>query len=141
MKASNAAVKLIKQFEGLRLHSYEDGSGWSVGYGQSGQHIGPGLKITEFEAEQMLKNHIAGLQEEMSELITSKITQNQFDALVSLVYNIGINAFKRSTLLKRLNEDRHSEAGLELLRWNHIRGVESEGLTNRRREEYRLFTG
>jgi lysozyme len=140
VKASKEAVDLIKQWEGCSLDSYQDAKGkWAVGYGQNGQHIGPGMRILQSEADQWLANHVAELQEQMTKLITVPITQKQFDALVSLVYNIGIGAFANSTLLKKLNTQHYDAAGMEILRWTHSHGVELEGLVRRRSAEYRLY--
>lgn len=140
MKASKQAVDLIKRHESLQLDAYQcDGDKWTIGYGQTGAHIGPGLKITPFEAEEWLKNHISTLQDDITKLVKVKITQPQFDALVSLVYNIGITAFRHSTLLKKLNNNDVDGAAQEILRWEHSNGVKLEGLSRRRREEYHLF--
>lgn len=140
MKATKRCIDLIKQFEGKRLTSYQDAKGkWAIGYGQTGKHIGPGLVITDAEAEAMLKNHVEDLQEKVWDLIKVKLTQEQFDALVCLAYNIGIGAFSTSTLLKELNQKNFMAAGDEILRWTHSQGVELPGLIARRRAEYHLF--
>lgn len=140
MKASNAAIDLIKRYEGCELEAYLDSHGkWAVGYGQTGKHITPGLRILQSEADQWLKNHVAQLQDDITELVSVPLTQQQFDALVSLVYNIGIGAFARSTLLKKLNQQHYDEAASQLLRWDHSQGVQLPGLANRRAAEYRLF--
>ncbi len=140
MIASYKAIDLIKRFEGCKLDSYQDPKGiWTIGYGQTGPNIGPGLKITTKEAEDLLVNHLARLQEQLSHLVTAPLKQNQFDALTSLVYNIGITKFSYSTLLKKLNRKEYDSAAAEILRWDHIDGVESPGLLVRRSAEYSLF--
>lgn len=140
MRATGQATSIIKKYEGLSLHSYQcPGGEWTIGYGQTGQHIGPGLTITEYEAEQWLLNHVGRVEKQVSDLIKVKLSQQQFDALVSLVYNIGIGAFAHSTLLKFINNQQFVEAGTEILRWDHVRGTKMPGLTARRAEEFHLF--
>jgi lysozyme len=140
VKATKRCMDLIKQYEGKELKSYQDAKGkWAIGYGQTGKHIGPGLVITDKEAEDMLRNHVESLQEHVWDLIKVKLTQEQFDALVCFAYNVGIGAFSTSTLLKELNQGHFITAGTELLRWTHSQGVELPGLIARRRAEYELF--
>lgn len=139
-RPSGQAVTLIKGFEGLKLDSYQDiGGVWTIGYGETGQHIGPGLKITAVEAENWLLRRVERLGERILSLVTEDITQNQLDALVSLVYNIGEGAFAHSTLLKRMNQGLPAEAAQEIMKWDHVKGKQIDGLTRRRLAEYRLF--
>lgn len=134
------ARKLIKEFEGLRTRSYLDTHDkWALGYGETGEHITEGLSITEHEAGVWLDNRIFSLSGEIRKAVTVPMSQGQFDALVSLAYNVGITAFKHSTLLKLLNQERYYEAASELLKWDHSQGKQIEGLSDRRRQEYQLF--
>lgn len=140
MKASYKCEDLVKQFEGKKLESYMDSKGkWAIGYGQTGRHIGPGLRITDHEAEIMLKNALQDLQEKVTDLINVQLNQSQFDALVCFTYNVGIGAFSTSTLLKELNKGNFDEAANQLLRWSNSEGSFSRGLHNRRLAEYQLF--
>lgn len=141
MKASSTALNHIKKYEGCQMESYEDSNGrWAVGYGQTGPQITKGLRITQLEADAFLRNHVERVQEDISRLVKVKLTQNQFDALVGLVYNIGLGAFSSSTLLKKINGDKMEEAAQEILKWTHSQGKELPGLKNRRQDEYYLFT-
>jgi len=134
------ARRLIKEFEGLRTRSYRDAHDhWALGYGETGEHITEGLTITEHEANVWLDNRIYQVSGDIRKAVTVPLTQGQFDALVSLVYNVGITAFRHSTLLKLLNHEKYYEAATELLKWDHSQGKEIDGLSNRRRSEYRLF--
>jgi GH24 family phage-related lysozyme (muramidase) len=141
MKVSAASINLIKSFEGLSLTSYQCEAGvWTVGYGTTGPNIGPGLTITEQQAENFLHETLRSFENSVSELIKVKVNQNEFDALVSFTYNVGVNAFKQSTLLKLLNDGvAHDIVASELLRWTKVNGNINEGLANRRRREKELF--
>jgi lysozyme len=138
--ASGIARDTIKMFEGCKLKSYKDQAGiWTLGYGETGPHIGPGLTITEAEAENWLNNRLQWTSQEINTLVKVPLSQNQFDALVSLVYNIGVGAFQHSTLLKYINTDHLDKAADEFLKWDHVGGVEDLGLLRRRKEERFLF--
>lgn len=131
---------MIKEFEGLRTRSYLDFHGkWALGYGETGEHITEGLTITTHEADVWLDNRIYQLSGEIRKAVTVPLTQGQFDALVCLVYNVGITAFRHSTLLKLVNQEKYYEAATELLKWDHSQGKEIDGLYNRRRREYQVF--
>lgn len=98
-------IVLITSFEGLRLRAYRDaGRGiWTIGYGSTGAHVHPGMVITEKEAEWLLKTDLVRFEVAVGNLITSPITQNMFDALISFAYNLGAGTLKKSTLLKKVN--------------------------------------
>ena len=141
MKLSPAGVNLIKSFEGLRLTSYLCEAGvWTIGYGTTGAEIGPNLTITKQQAEDFLLRTLKYFESSVSELIKVKVSQSEFDALVSFTYNVGVSAFKQSTLLKLLNDgvDRSIVAS-ELLKWNKVNGNVNQGLANRRKQEKELF--
>lgn len=141
MQISPAGVNLIKQFEGLRLTSYQCEAGvWTVGYGTTGAEVGPNLTITKQQAEEFLLHTLNYFEKSVSELIKIKVSQSEFDALVSFTYNIGVSAFKQSTLLKLLNDNvERSLVASELLKWTKVNGKVNEGLLNRRRQEKQLF--
>ena len=144
MKTSNDGIELIKKFEGLELESYPDIAGiWTIGYGQTGPNIGPKQTITEAEAEALLIADLTKRERKLLRLISVPLTQNQFDALMSLAYNIGIDAFKGSTVRKRLNNGDYKGAADAILWWNKAT-IEGKlqvvaGLVRRRDAERMLF--
>jgi lysozyme len=132
-------LDLIKKWEGLKLKAYRCPAGvYTIGYGTT-EGVKEGDQITEFQAERMLMQAIRRIAERMNEVIKVPLNQNQFSALVCLIYNIGFSAFKESTLLKMLNIRKYEEASREFLRWCKISGEPSKGLMNRRTEEKELF--
>lgn len=141
MRTSQVGVDLIKRWEGLRLTGYLCPAGVpTVGYGSTGPDVTVGMKITEAEAEARLKKHLEVLENGLRDLIRVPVNQNEFDALVSFAYNVGSTAFRRSTLLRLLNDgaDRKVVAA-EFPRWNKVDGKPVGGLTNRREDERKLF--
>lgn len=140
MKTYNKDV--IKEFEGLRLEAYLCPAGkWTIGYGHTGSDVWPGLVITKEWAEWLLEEDLKRFEANVSGYVTVDLTQDQFDALVSFTYNVGAEAFKNSTLLKKLNAEEYEEAADQFLRWNKSNGKVLAGLTNRRKKERALFLG
>jgi len=140
------ALNTIQQFEGLKLTAYQDSVGiWTIGFGNifnldTRKPIKQGDVITQDTADRWLKIEVDKLQEKMKKVINVALTDNQWTALTSLVYNIGFGAFKRSTLLRLLNAGASKEeVAKQFLRWNKAGGKEIKGLTNRRQTEYNLF--
>lgn len=137
--------KLIQQFEGLKLKAYQDSIGiWTIGYGNitylDGTKVKKGDEITREQADLMFKQTANKFALEVAKLIDVCLTQNQFNALVSLAYNIGIGAFKDSTLLKKVNVNPNDESiRKEFKRWNRAGGKVLNGLTRRRNEEADLY--
>jgi len=148
-KTSAEGIDLIKKQEGLRLDAYQNVINGvvdkvTIGYGHTGMLNGRPLalndRITEQEAEQLLKEDLASFETAVNEAVTAGINQNQFDALMSFVYNVGPYAFKSSTLLKMLNNEDFEGAKNQFHRWDKIGGgVVCAGLTKRRAEEAELF--
>jgi len=139
-KISNAGLRLIKNFEGLRLRAYRCPAGvWTIGYGHTGAEVKPGMVITETEAEALLRADIAVFENCVSAAVKVPISQPQFDALVSLAFNIGCGALRRSTLLRRLNAGDYRGAAREFDKWIRAKGVVLAGLVSRRRDERNLF--
>lgn len=144
MKTSDNGVDLIKRFEGLELQAYQDIAGiWTIGYGHTGPDVQPGMRISEREAEELLKNDLRPREEAVTRLVSVSLNQNEFDSLVSFVYNVGIEAFRKSTARKRLNANNRIGAAEALTWWNKatVSGVlrEVTGLTRRRASERALF--
>lgn len=143
MKTSPAGIALIKRLEGLELESYQDIAGvWTVGYGHT-ETAGPNQKISESEAEELLRRDLAPREQAIERLVKVPLNQNEFDALVSFAFNAGIGALKTSTTLKRLNLGDRLGAADALMWWNNakVNGVlrEVKGLTDRRALERELF--
>lgn len=137
-------IALIKEFEGLRLEAYDDGVGViTIGYGAikypNGVRVKRGDKITLAQAEEYLKNDLKCAIETVNKVIKVPVTQNQFDAMVSLTYNIGATAFTSSTLARKLNNKDYKGAAEQFLVWNKAGGKVMNGLVRRRQAEKKLF--
>lgn len=144
MKTSGVGLNLIKSFEGKRVNAYDDGVGvWTIGFGTikypNGIRVKKGDTCTEQQAEDYLRNDLAKFETAINKLVKVPLTQNQFDALVSLTYNIGSGAFKGSTLLKLLNKGDYQSAADQFLAWNRAGGKVMKGLVRRREAERALF--
>ena len=141
MKISQNGIELIKSFEGCVLTGYPDVGGVpTVGYGSTGPDVYIGMKITQAEAERRLAKELEHFENGVSNLVKVAINQNEFDALVSFSFNVGLGAFQRSTLLRLLNDGTERDiVSSEFLRWNKVDGKPVEGLTRRRKAEQALF--
>jgi GH24 family phage-related lysozyme (muramidase) len=141
VKISEAGLSLIKSFEGCVLTAYLDAVGiWTVGYGHTGPSVHRGLTITQKLAEDILAQDVRRFELGVLNNVKVNLNQNEFDALVSFSFNVGVNALKNSTLLRLLNDgaDR-SIVAAEFLRWNKGGDKVLEGLTRRRQAEKALF--
>ena len=139
MKASVDAYELIKQFEGLRLEAYLCPAGiWTIGYGHTSD-VSPNCCITIQEADEYLHRDVASVELQLNKLNLS-LSQCQWDAIVSFVFNVGIGNFKASTLLAkiRINPDDNSIMD-EFLRWVYANGKVMKGLQKRRLAEMKLY--
>ncbi|WP_313587780.1 lysozyme [Aquidulcibacter sp.] len=133
-------LDLIKSFEGLKLRAYLcPAKVWTIGFGSTGQHVTPGKVITEAQAEELLKDDLDRFEAAVTRLVTVPLHQNQYDALVSFAFNVGISALERSTLLKRVNAKLFDQAKAEFAKWNRAGGRPLAGLTRRRAAEAALF--
>lgn len=138
-------LSLIKRWEGCKLKAYQDGGGvWTIGYGttfypQDGSKVKEGDTCTQGQADNWLQIHVNNLVFEILHLVKPTLNENQLGALVCFVYNIGIDAFKKSTMLKLLNDGKIGEAAGQFPRWNKDNGKVVQGLTNRRLDEQKLF--
>jgi len=141
VKTSQNGIELIKSFEGCVLTGYPDVGGVpTVGYGSTGPDVYIGMKVTQAEAEQRLAKELEHFENGVSNLVKVAINQNEFDALVSFSFNVGLGAFQRSTLLRLLNDGTERDiVSSEFLRWNKVDGKPVEGLTRRRKAEQALF--
>lgn len=141
MNVSNNGISLIKKFEGCRLTSYQDvGKVWTVGWGSTGPHIGQGLTISQAQADAWLREDVDKFAVGVADALKVSVNQNQFDALVSFAYNVGLGALRSSTLLKLLNDKADANVvASEFLKWVNVDGVPYDGLKNRRNAEKGLF--
>lgn len=132
-------LDLIKRFEGLKLRSYKCPAGvWTIGYGHTG-NVTANQIITSEQAEQLLRSDLRVFEKVVSDAVTVPLNQNQFDALVSLAFNIGGSNFGSSTLLRMLNAANYAGAANQFERWNQGGGKVLQGLVKRRDDERRLF--
>lgn len=139
LQTNAAGLKLIKDFEGLRLQAYRCPSGvWTIGYGHT-KNVQPGQTISREEAERFFQEDIAECEACVTQWVKVPLTTNQFSALVSFVFNCGCNAFRQSTLLRLLNQGDYQGAADQLLRWINGDKGPLEGLRRRREAERKLF--
>lgn len=139
MKIGQKGLDLIKSFEGLRLTAYRDAVGiLTIGYGHTGD-VRVGQVITNNQANELLIKDIGWAEKAVNRLTQVPLSQGQFDALVSFVFNLGENNFRKSTLLKKLNACDFDGASNEFIKWNRAGGQVLNGLTKRRTAEKDLF--
>lgn len=141
---SDNGMKLLEQFEGLRLEAYLDSAGIAtIGWGSikypNGNKVKLGDKITKAQAKEYKLHDLKEFESTVNTSVKVPLTQNQYDALVSLSYNIGSGAFKNSTLLKKLNGGDYKGAAEQFLVWNKVNSKRVQGLVNRREAERNLF--
>lgn len=145
MNISQKGIDLIKGFEGLILHPYQDIVGvWTIGYGSTYCICGTKISaitrtITQEIAEFMLRINVHIYESAVNGSITKPMNQNQFDAMVSLCYNIGVSNFKNSTLVRKFNDEDTKGAANQFPVWRLAGGKISQGLVNRRLKEQQLF--
>lgn len=139
MELSARGLRLIQAHEGLRLQAYRDSAGIpTIGYGST-RGVRMGDEITETQALELLEADVERHADGVREAVDVPLTQHQFDALVSFAFNVGVGAFKTSTLLRKLNAGKYEQAADELLRWHYAGGKRLAGLEKRREAERKLF--
>lgn len=146
IQASARAIKLIETWEGFRPEPYKCTAGvWTIGIGTT---VYPnGVKVGErdpeiniHQARLYLQDHLAKhVEPQLSELVGDLVNRNQYDALVSFVYNVGMRAFKESTMLRCIKSGMLEAAAAEFPRWNKSGGKITAGLIARRKDERSLF--
>ncbi|NJO76842.1 MAG: lysozyme [Leptolyngbyaceae cyanobacterium RM1_406_9] len=130
---------MIKRFEGFRTQAYICPAGVpTIGYGST-LGVRMGDRITQQGAEELLQRDLVRFEQAVSDAVKVPLTSNQYSALVSFAFNVGIGAFQRSTLLKLLNQRNYQGAADQLLLWNKGGGRVLQGLVNRRQAERALF--
>ena len=142
MQISNKGRDFIKGFEKLELKAYPDpgtgGKPWTVGWGHT-KGVKPGDQITQAQAEAFLAEDLAVFEAAVNSAIKRPMTQAQFDAMVSLAFNIGGANFASSTLVKKFNAGDVQGAADQFPRWKNANGKEMKGLVRRRAAERELF--
>lgn len=143
MQISLNGLNQIKNHEGFRHNVYNDSAGYpTIGYGHkltAAERLAGLSYVTEQEAARLLAKDVASAEATVNAAVKVPLTQNQYDALVSFVYNVGGGAFRRSTMLRLLNAGDYSAAAGQFARWNKAGGRVVLGLTNRRLAEAELF--
>lgn len=145
MNISDEGLKELRASEGLRLQAYRDTGGvWTIGFGatsyENGEPVKEGDEITVMRAEELLRWHADNTAATpVRRNVKIVLNQDQFDALCSLVYNIGAGAFAKSTLLRKLNEGNVRGAADEFVRWRYVGNKAVRGLFLRRCREMELF--
>ncbi len=153
MKTSQRGIDLIKRFEGVILHSYLCPKNvLTIGVGHTGSDVTKDMVITEKEAEQLLKKDLRKFESKLNyslEHDNVSLNQNQFDACISFIFNLGFSAFIFSTLYKKLKAGDYAGASAEFTKWVYITKtdpltgerfkVKLKGLETRRKAEQELF--
>lgn len=142
LQLSPTGAAFIKAQEGFQASAYADGKGQSIGYGhqiQPGENIVS--PITPAEADALFASDAAAAARTVSNALQVQTTQNQFDALTDLAYNIGSAAFLNSTLLQLLNQGDYAGAAQQFSGWVHSAGQVNQGLQARRAADLNLFNG
>lgn len=140
MQVSPAGAAMIAGFEGFSAYPYQDARGQAIGYGHTlapGDGLNPPL--SQSEGLTLLAADLVPVASRINSLVTVPLSQSQFDALASLVYNIGEGAFARSTLLSDLNAGDYGAAGGQFADWNQSQGRVNSGLVARREQEQQVF--
>jgi lysozyme len=142
MKCSDEGLKLLSEREGLELVAYPDpatgGEPWTIGVGHTGG-VSEGDTCTVERAMEWLRLDVQTAEKGINNSVRVGLTQNQFDALVSLVFNIGCGNFRNSTLLKKLNDEDDAGAAEQFLVWKYANGKVMKGLEIRRKSEMEQF--
>lgn len=144
---NDEGLRLVEQWEGLYLTAYHGAADrpnlLTIGYGHT-DAAGPpqvtvGMTITKEQADDILRSDLSGCEKAVEQLVAVQLTDNQFAALVSFVFNVGQSNFQSSTLLKKLNRGDYVSVPSELMKWTRANGVRVQGLANRRAAEGGLW--
>lgn len=135
----NKAGRLIAEFEGFSSTVYRCQAGVpTIGFGHT-RGVVDGQTITKEDALRLLMSELSTLQKALASVIHVDVTEGQFVAILSLVYNIGMGNFRTSTLLRELNKENFVNAGNEFARWIYVKRQPNEGLMRRRAKEREVF--
>ncbi len=144
MQINKEGLQIIKDSESCRLAAYlcaakVETIGWGSTFYANGSRVKLGDTITQAGADALLMDSLTAYEKDVASLVTVPLNENQFSALVSLIYNIGRSNLRKSTLLRKLNEHEYAAAAEEFPRWNKAGGRILNGLTIRRGKEKNLF--
>lgn len=141
MQISEEGKNLIKKFEGCELEAYKCAAGvWTIGYGHIKTAV-EGMKIDQATANELFDEEIVEYENYVNTAVTVPLSQNQFDAIVSWVFNLGNGNLLSSTMLKVINSGDHAGVPAQIKRWNKAGGKVLEGLIRRREAEALLYEG
>ncbi|EAA8761967.1 lysozyme [Salmonella enterica] len=145
MKISDSGLAALKREEGCRLTAYPDSRGvWTIGTGHTGKVDGvavhKGMTITQDTADRLLRDDLSWVERCIAERVTVVLNQNQYDALCSLIFNIGASAFISSTVRRQLNAGNYTTAADAFLKWSRA-GSNPTILAPRRGRERAMFLG
>ena len=139
MKVSQECIDLIKFFEGFESKAYLcPASVWTIGYGRT-KNVQEGDMVNELQAERDLLEELEEFAKQVQNTVKIDLKQNEFDALTSWTYNLGVGNLQSSTLLKKLNSGDKNSVPSEMIRWNKAAGKVLAGLTRRREAEAKLW--
>ena len=156
MQMSENGKKLLAQWEGIEEKAYKDSVGkLTIGVGHlilpdelssgkitiQGQAVSYANGLTNEQVFDLLAQDLVRFEEGVNNLVTVSLTQNQFDALVSFSFNLGVSSLKESTLLKRINAKDFDDVPNQFMRWVKAGGKTVQGLVNRRANEVKLWKG
>jgi len=140
MKTSSKGLDHLKEIEGIEYKAYLDTGGvWTIGVGHTGPDVHEGQLADDLQVMEWLRMDVIDAESAVNRLVKVPLTQNQFDALVSFVFNIGESQFSKSTMLRKLNAGDYTGAAAQFPRWNIDNGKVIFGLTKRRILERNLF--
>lgn len=143
MKTSEKGVNFIINEEGEKLEAYKcPGDTWTIGVGHTGKDVKEGMIITKEQSRELLKTDLIRFENAVNNYVEVPLRQCEFDALVSFSFNVGVGAFKGSTLLKKINNSAAlSEIETEFKKWVRSRGKVLPILQRRREREIKLYKG
>jgi lysozyme len=138
-KINDAGLALVKKYEGCSLIAYQDPVGvWTIGYGHT-DGVVSSMQITQEQADAWLEQDLAEVANSVQDEVDVQLTPNQFSALVSFAYNLGVTALQDSTLLADVNRKNFAMAADQFERWVYAGGRVLPGLVARRQAEKQLF--
>ena len=139
LEYSGTGLAFTEGFEGCKLTSYQDSGGiWTIGYGHIAG-ISPDMNCTQEQADLWLKEDTQSSVDTVNRLVDIQLNQEEFDALVDFVFNLGAGSFASSSMLKYINSNKLDLAALEFQKWDHCGGKVVQGLLNRRIAEQKEF--
>ncbi len=135
-------LELIKRFEGFRATPYLCPGGiWTIGYGTTNRVNKDTAPVSKEDAEMLLREDLTSITNELNRILPDSLNQNQYDAICSFCYNLGIFNFEQSTLRKVIERepDNHERIRKEFMRWVNVNGKKMNGLIKRREAEADLY--